>query len=183
MSGLPTNISTPFDRQPPPDPPHRPLVLFLDECIPRDLGERLAAFLSDRENPLSVIHLLDLYRQGVEDVVWAKRASTERWLPISADRGKSNRGEKLPAICKSLGLVNISLSAKVHALPSRDKLLAIIGCWLEIEEVWRNRIGCTHSLRFNDRKTAFRLVDIEAQKNRNQKSEKCSKEEKAKFEK
>lgn len=138
-------------------------MIFLDECIPRDLAKRISGLLVDRPEAPIVKHLLDLYAQGIDDRTWAQLAKDNHWLPISADRGQSNRGEKLPRLFKELGLVNVSLSAKVHLLPARDKVLAIGACWLQIVDAWQNQIGCTHSLRFTDNGQGFRLVDVEKQ--------------------
>ena len=124
----------------------------------------LLALLADRPEAPTFKHALDLYAEGMDDRAWAEAAKHGKWLPISADRGQSNRGEKLPRIFKELGLVNIQLSGQVHSLPARDKVLAIAACWMEIEQVWRHQVGCTHSLRLNDNGHGFRLIDVEAQR-------------------
>ncbi len=81
------------------------------------------------------------------------------WLPLTADRGRSNRGTKLPLVCQALGVVHVALSPNVHALTPADKAIAIAYCWFDIVDLWRNPTGCVHSLQFRDRRRGFKLVD------------------------
>jgi len=79
-------------------------------------------------------------------------------LRLAADRGKRNFGRKLPLILRELGIVHISLSARVHQLKTPDKALAIAACWSKLVSVWQSRAGCCHSIQFDAKRTYFRLV-------------------------
>lgn len=133
--------------------------MFLDECVPEVIGDRLVAFLGDRPERPAFHHLLSMFPPGEEDRVWLTAIKETGWLVVTADRGKSNRGEKLPRLCLELGIIHVVLSATLHRRSVGDRALALAACWENIVEVWRDRIGCGHSLRANDQGPGFKLVD------------------------
>lgn len=155
---MPIDTSIPFDQPLRPDRPPE-LVLFLDECIPREVGERLKMLLVDQPHQPKIVHLTDFYDQpGIPDESWATMVKQRGWLPLTADRGKKNFGRKLPLIMQELRVVHISLSSAVHQLKTPAKSLALVSCWTRAVHVWQNQIGCCHVLRFDEKRTAFRLV-------------------------
>ncbi|HEX4793259.1 MAG TPA: hypothetical protein VH370_05680 [Humisphaera sp.] len=148
-------------------PPEKQLVLFLDECVPRAIGARLIEFLGDRPEQPQARHALEFFKQGSgDDRDWARIVKENGWFPITADRGMSNKGEKLPRILKELGIVHVSFSGAVNRLPVRDKVLALAACWLDIVDVWRRQVGCAHRLCLTADGKGFRLVDVEARRRR-----------------
>ena len=156
---MPTNTSTLFDQPPPPEWPPQRLVLFLDECIPVEVGERLKALLQDHPHQPEIKHLTEYYgRVGIPDEIWAAEIQRSGWLPLTADRGKRNFGRKLPSILRELKIVHVSLSARVHQLKTPDKALAISACWPKIVNVWQSRVGCCHSIQFDAKRAYFRLI-------------------------
>jgi hypothetical protein len=164
---LPTGTSTPSAPPPPPDqpaatvvPPTPRLVLFLDECIPEEIGARLVEFLGNRQERPRCVHLLEFFRAGTPDTEWLQKIRDDGWLPVTGDRGRSNNGPKLPRLCRELGIIHIVLSARVYDLPAIDRALAIAACWLDIVDVWQTRRGCGHLLQFKDRRQGFKLVDL-----------------------
>jgi hypothetical protein len=140
-----------------PEPPG--LVLFLDECVPAIVGDRLITFLGDRPERPSARHLLTAFPRGTPDRQWLEVVKASGWLLVTADRGKSNRGEKLPRLCLEMGVIHIVFSATLHARPANDRALALAAVWLDIVDVWQNRIGCGHVVRVRDRGKGFKLVD------------------------
>ena len=142
-------------------------MLFLDECVPIEVGDRLTPLLQGRPERPVVRHLVREFEPGTADRVWLQVVKANRWLLLTADRGKSNRGEKLPRVCRELGVIHVVLSATLHSrTPSSEKALAVADCWSDIVEVWTNRIGCGHSLRRRDRGPGYRLVDLQTGKAR-----------------
>lgn len=137
----------------------RQLVLFLDECIPERVATLLSDLLRERPERPRFVHLYEFYRAGTPDETWIEQMRLRSWLPLTADRGRSSNGPKLPRLCRELGVVHVALSASVHALTAPDKALAIAACWLGIVDLWRNPSGCVHSLRYNDNRLEFKLVD------------------------
>jgi hypothetical protein len=112
------------------------------------------------ERPAAV-HLLQLFRTGTSDEDWLGKIKSKGWLPITADRGKSNRGPKLPRLCAELGIVHVTLSSNVQRLPVDERMIAIAACWLDIVDIWKNPRGCAHNLRFADAGgKRFKLVDV-----------------------
>jgi hypothetical protein len=135
-------------------------VLFLDECIPVQVGRLLATFLKDHPNRPEIKHQTDYYnkKQGVPDEIWVDEIKRNGWLPITSDRGKRNVGQKLPLLMREKGVVYVALSSQVHDLKSPQKAEAIVACWAKIVEVWTMRIGCCHCIQFDNKRTYFRLV-------------------------
>jgi len=160
-SESPLNTSTLFDQPPQRTSPQ--LILFFDECMPRALGARLVDFLKDRPERPIVKHLLDFYKEGTDDRTWVRFVKENKWLPVTADRGQTNRGEKLPKILRAEGLVYICLSGKVHGLPIADKGIAIVSCWPEIVSAWKSQTGACHSLRRRET-GGFKLVNLDEEK-------------------
>jgi hypothetical protein len=134
-------------------------VLFLDECIPAEVGKRLSDLLRDHPHEPDIKHLTDYYRQaGVPDDIWAADLQRFGWLPLTADRGRKNFGRKLPLILRELNVIHISLSSAVHRLKSPEKALAVVACWPKIISIWQARVGCCHSIQYDAKRTCFRLI-------------------------
>lgn len=59
----------------------------------------ISAVLATGENPPTLKHIVEFQREGVTDQIWIPRIALEGWIIITPDRGKSNRGGKLPRLC------------------------------------------------------------------------------------
>jgi hypothetical protein len=147
---LPSDTSTPSDPQRASEPGR--LTLYLDECIPLAYAEKFERFLFDQPERPKCIHALHFFKSGVGDREWATKAKQENWLPITADRSKSNRGEKLSRVAKELNLVHIVLTTKVAQLRSHEMEIAIVSCWPDIVAAWKSKSGSEYRLKMTQRR-------------------------------
>ena len=70
------------------------------------------------------------------------------WLVITADRGVySKQEDKLPLICKQLGIKLILISAGIHKRKQFYKALAILYCWDDILKLVDEQPGVQYCLR------------------------------------
>ena len=120
--------------------------------------------IAGRPERTTCCHLLDFYNKGVEDRVWIEQIKANGWLPITADKGASGNGEKLPRVCRALGLVHIIYGPAIHRRSADLKATALAAVWLQVVRVWREQIGCGHMIRPRDYDDGFKLVDRTTQK-------------------
>jgi hypothetical protein len=130
------------------------MVLFFDENIPPDVVHRLRPLMANRPEKAELIHLVERFPAGTPDNEWADYCKRERWLPITCDRGRRNRGPKLPLVCRALNLTHIVITPKCAAQPARDLALTIASVLPLIIRAWekpkstRYVLKQTHELRY-----------------------------------
>jgi hypothetical protein len=104
--------------------------LFFDECcsprLPRDLKEFFEIDYPD----LQVAHLRDWYNPGNPDSTWLENLKQDGdWIVVTQDSGKQSNKDKLPVICRELGITNLAFGPIVinggYSLQKR----AIVTLW------------------------------------------------------
>lgn len=87
---------------------------------------------------------------GTKDAEWVPKISQDEWVVISADRGKSNRGQKLPRLCKDFGVRHVLLSNRIHELKQFAKIRAILSVWDGLFGVMNSPAGTRFLLKIHD---------------------------------
>ena len=141
------------------EPPE--LTVFLDECIPIVLVEKLTTLLSDRPERPKFVHLLQLMRQGAHDPEWAAQCKRCGWLPITKDSSRSNRGPKLVRVAASIGLFYVVLSPTVSAQKAHELARSIVCLWPGILAAYRSGATMAKVLR-NSSDMGYRLHVVQA---------------------
>jgi hypothetical protein len=114
----------------------RKLKLLFDECLGKPVVEKLGELLTRLvEEPVELRHLLDLQPPGTKDQIWVPKIAGGDWIVISTDRGKKNKGAKLPLVCQRFGVTHVLFSAAVHRRTSREKIEAILEVWPDLAKV------------------------------------------------
>jgi hypothetical protein len=140
----------------------QPVRFLFDECISRPAVERqirdsLQLYGGDAE----VAHLFDKFPPASPDKEWIPSIAKEGgWIIISADRGThSRKDERLPNICRELGVTHVLLSASLHRRNMYFKALAISSCWHDLIEAADSPPGTGFSLIMRETKSGhvFRL--------------------------
>jgi hypothetical protein len=112
--------------------------LFFDECVGRTIIDDIQPYLNHHTSlEFELAHIFDRYNSGDWDEKWLPELEKD-WLVITADRGKRGgvkKGQKLPSVCKSLGITYIMLGPSVARLSSFDKMNAVAGCIGQLPEV------------------------------------------------
>lgn len=96
-----------------------------DECIPPARFRSIVDELRNNDPPIHAIHLLDIFRGGIQDDDWARRLRQESgWIVVTGDRGRG-RSPRLPVILPALGVTGIFMSASLQNAKGDDKVEAI----------------------------------------------------------
>jgi hypothetical protein len=106
-------------------------------------------------------HLLDVFQPGTEDT-WATDIGSQGWMIITADRGMSdrNRERSLPFVCLRSKILHFRLSASVAKLPAHEQARGLIALWPSLRKAHHANVGCRWSVKLNNDRTQFRLVDL-----------------------
>jgi hypothetical protein len=85
---------------------------------------------------LETAHILDFYKQGAWDSTWLKPLQDDgSWIVITQDLGKDPKKEKLPVLCRELGITHIAYTkAIIHGGYSIQKR-ALVAVWGRMREV------------------------------------------------
>lgn len=128
-----------------------PIRLLFDECVGKPVMEKIKAAVSISLDQPEFSHVLDFQKQGVHDEDWIPRIAEEgNWIVITGDRGrrgKANKGEKLPVVCKRHGVTHVVLSKAIHHKGSIEKMAAILSVWSDIQKLVDAPNGSMHVLR------------------------------------
>ena len=105
----------------------QPVRFFFDECLSHLVVERQIrdwAQLTGAKLRLRI---------SSESSLPGRRVALNNeggWTVISADRGThSKKDERLPLICRELGVTHVTISAALHRRSMAFKALAIETCW------------------------------------------------------
>ena len=113
------------------------LVVFLDECMPRQLVDILSAVLCGRPERPGFVHLLKELNSGAGDIDWAKHCKERGYLPLTKDCSRSNNGPKLARVAASINLFYVVLTPKVAQQDYHEVARAIVCVWPEIVDAYR----------------------------------------------
>ena len=105
---------------------------LFDECLSHLVVERqIRDWAQLYGGEVEVAHLFGKFSTGTPDREWLGALNNEGgWTVISADRGThSKKDERLPLICRELGVTHVTISAALHRRSMAFKALAIETCW------------------------------------------------------
>ena len=121
-----------------------PRFLF-DECLGKPSVAQLQASLRSTPN---CAHLCDFFASGTLDNDWIPQIATEGgWIVITSDAGrKTNKGGKLPRLCKEFGITHVILTAALHRKPAAEKVAALVLAWDRIEALAAEPAGSRFKL-------------------------------------
>jgi hypothetical protein len=107
--------------------------LYFDECCSRRFKADLKAFFAADYPDLEVSHVLDFYNQGTNDSTRLEPLQRDKdIIVVTADLGRQGAKEKLPLVCKHLGITHIALTpGLLKAGYSRQKT-AIVAVWTQL---------------------------------------------------
>lgn len=126
------------------------LKLLFDECVGRAVLPKITEFLGISENPPELSHVLQFQEQGVHDEDWIPQIAEERWIVVTADRGrrgKQSKGEKLPLVCRQFGVTHVMLSSSIHHKSNFDKIRILLEVWPGIIDLVNAPRGSGYLLR------------------------------------
>ena len=110
--------------------------LYFDECCSRRLALELKEFFRADYPDLETTHILDFYQMGTWDSTWLKPLQDDPTLiVVTQDVGRDPKKEKLPVICRALGITFIAFSpAIIHGGYSIQKR-ALVATWSQMKDV------------------------------------------------
>jgi PIN like domain len=144
-----------------------PVKILFDECVSDVAMNEIARVVSLSSAGCEFRHIKDYLMQGIHDDVWVPEIAREKcWIVLSGDRGKQSKtsksknfkGEKLRTVCKKYEVTLVELSQKIHHLPTREKIAAILNAWPALVEVTNAPLGSRHLLRFSGIKSLRPIV-------------------------
>jgi hypothetical protein len=112
------------------------LRLYFDECCSRPMLRELRQFFAADYPDLVTAHVLDSYEQGTWDSRWLKPLQDEQtWIVVTRDWASRRAKEKLPVICRELGITFITLSPIIIDGGYTVQKCAIVATWKQILKV------------------------------------------------
>lgn len=93
--------------------------------------EDVAKLLSWHSPAPVFAHLQDYVAKGTPDSVWIPQMAEEKWIILTADRGKHGR-IKLPAICTAYQITHILMGPSLLHRKQLEKARAIVAIWEDI---------------------------------------------------
>ncbi len=128
---------------------------MLDENVPVKVVKALQAVIPIWHHDHR-IEYIPVYtnKMSVPDSVWLPRLASEGWVLLTADRGKSNKGKKLPHLCRQHSLTHVLVGPSIHDLTEIPKLCAILAVWPELLEAASAEAGA----RFRLTRQAERII-------------------------
>jgi hypothetical protein len=111
------------------------MQLYFDECCSTRFKIDLPAFFAADFPDLKVSHVLDSYDPGTGDSTWLKPLQENpNIIVITADVGRDSSKEKLPLVCKKLGITHIAFTATLINAGYTKQKSAIASVWMQIIE-------------------------------------------------
>lgn len=124
------------------------MKLLLDENLSQPATKALRELVERTREPAEIQHLLDLCPRGILDPQWLPKFQDQNdpWLIITADAGKRCGGDRLPRICKELGIRHVLLSGKLHQRRQFDKIRALFAVWPDLKLANASNAGSRYKL-------------------------------------
>lgn len=124
------------------------MKLLLDENLSKLATDALKELVQRTREAAEIQHLLDMCPSGILDPVWLPQFQNQLapWLIITADSGKRCGGDRLPQICKTLGIRHVLLSGKLHQRRQFDKIRALMTVWPELKKASASAAGSRFKL-------------------------------------
>ncbi len=107
--------------------------IYIDECFGKKIFEAIQVFVSYHPEQLNceLEYVPDSYGSGSSDTQWLSKLS-QNDIVITLDRGTHNAKEKLPQICKALGIRTLLLGSSLMKKKHFYKGLAVLNIWDKI---------------------------------------------------
>lgn len=113
------------------------MQLYFDECCSRGLSRELKALFVVDDPELIIVHVLDFYDSGTGDSTWLDSLkSNKEWIVITQDHGRKGK-EKLPKICKELGITHVAFSPSIIRGGYSIQKEALMAVWSQLRELHR----------------------------------------------
>jgi hypothetical protein len=111
------------------------MQLYFDECCSIRFKNDLLAFFSVDSQDLKISHVLDYYDAGTGDSTWLKPLQDDpSIIVVTGDVGRDPSKEKLPLICKEMGITHIAFTAALINAGYTKQKSAIASVWQQIVE-------------------------------------------------
>jgi hypothetical protein len=118
--------------------------LYFDECCCRRLPRELKEFFAIDYPDLITAHVLDFYEAGAWDSRWLDPLKEDKsWIVITQDLGRNPNKEKLPVICRSLGITHIGFSPAIISSGYSVQKAALVTIWPQLVNLAKLPLG-TH---------------------------------------
>jgi PIN like domain len=103
--------------------------LYFDECCSRRLKVELIELFAADYPDVEISHVLDYYNQGTSDSTWLTPLQEDKDIVVlTADLGRTGK-EKLPLVCKDLGITHVALSNSLRKSGYSKQKDAIVTVW------------------------------------------------------
>lgn len=132
--------------------------IYIDECFGKKIFEAIAVFVSYHPEKLNceLEYVPDSYGSGSSDTQWLSKLS-QNDIVITLDRGTHNAKEKLPQICKVLGIRTLLLGSSLMKKKHFYKGLAVLSIWDRIfTDVIKDIQGSQYTIYMNQGKTIMK---------------------------
>lgn len=134
--------------------------LLFDDCLSKHAVAALAQLAGFSRGEVAVKHLVDFAMAGEDDESWIPRVPSDGWIILTADRGKKNKGGKLPLICQRCRITYVLLSAALHTKNTFDRMRAILAVWPDLLTVSVDEPGCGYLIRIKNHGRGVQLDPI-----------------------
>ena len=112
--------------------------LYFDECCSRRLPRELKEFYTTDYPDLETCHVLDFYSPSTGDSTWLKPLEENKsWIVITSDMGRDARKEKLPVICKELGITHVAMTSALIRAGYTVQKTALVTVWPQLMQLHR----------------------------------------------
>jgi len=114
------------------------MQLYFDECCSRRLSREIKEFFASDYPDLETCHVLDEYGRGTKDSEWLKPLQeNDKWIVITHDHGRDPKKEKLPVVCRALGVTYVLISSSIISAGYTEQKTALVSVWQELLELYR----------------------------------------------
>ena len=108
------------------------LKLYFDVCCSTRLPTELLAFYGPHYPLLETRHLLQDHKGDCGDSDWLRPIREDGWVPVTCDRGRDKKKERLPLICKEWKITHIAFSSTLLNKGPTAQKNAIGAVWEEL---------------------------------------------------
>jgi hypothetical protein len=134
--------------------------LLFDDCLSKHAVAALAQLANFSRGQVEIRHLVDFAMGGEDDEHWIPSIPAEGWMIVTADRGKKNKGGKLPIICQRCRITYVLLSAALHTKNTFDRMRAVLAVWPDLLAASADERGCGYLIRIKNQGRGVQLDSI-----------------------
>ncbi len=126
------------------------VIRFLfDVCYSTGLRDELQQFYSIDYPLFEYHHVVDNYSPSTDDRSWLQPLKDKKdWIVITKDAGRDTSTERLPIICRELGITHVGLTATLINAGYTSQKLALTSVWaqmpllLQLPAGTKVKLGC-----------------------------------------